>query len=336
MLKISVIIPSYNQGKFLEETILSVLGQEYPLLELFIIDGGSKDNSVEIIKKYENKITGWISEKDKGQSDAINKGFKICTGDIVSWLGSDDLYTPGTLIRVNELFSSLPQSTGVIHGISEIFNSDGIIRHDKGYDERSVARQLAGMTFPQPSSFIRRTALQKAGILNTSLHYGMDYDLFSRLIMVCDFQYIDVLFSKYRLHDESKSITATAKFIEEWIIIFNSIVEGFKDEKIINILEKNNLKTKSDNTTLLFFSELKVIKKLDREKMLYYFLVNVIRYDYASGNFSRTRKIGRLLNKEFSNYLMSEPAIKKIIRRANFLPPIIIQIARKLKRSLLK
>ncbi len=336
MLKISVIIPSYNQGKFLEETILSVLGQDYPLLELFIIDGGSKDNSVEIIKKYENQITGWVSEKDNGQSDAINKGFRICSGDILSWLGSDDLYTHGTLKKINELFTSLPDSIGVIHGNSEIFNSDGLIRYDKGYNVWSLERQLAGMTFPQPSSFIRRTALEKAGELNTSLHYGMDYDLFSRLIMVCDFQYIDYLFSKYRLHDESKSTIAIAKFIEEWIIIFNSIAEGLKIQVVINSLELNKLKTNSDASTLHFFNKLKTIKKIDFEKMYFYFLVNVIRYDYASANFKRVRKIGKYLKNEFSTYLQSEPSIQKIIRRTHYIHPLIIQIARKTKRFLVK
>ena len=336
MLKISVIIPSYNQGKFLEETILSVLGQEYPLLELLIIDGGSKDNSVSIIKKYEDKITGWLSEKDNGQSDAINKGFKMCTGDIVSWLGSDDLYTPGTLFKINELFSTFPPSIGVIHGNSEIFNSDEIIRLDKGYEVWSIARQLAGMTFPQPSSFIRKSALDLSGMLNPSLHFGMDYDLFSRLIMVSDFKYIDYQFSRYRLHDESKSTIAIAKFIEEWIIIFNSISEGLKLEKIIQVLEKNKLRTKTDTSTLHFFSELKTIKKIDYEKMLFYFLVNVIRYDYVSENFNRVRKIGIYVSNEFGDYLKSEPLIKKIIRRTQFFPPILIKIARTTKRLLIK
>ncbi len=336
MLKISVIIPSFNQGKFLEETILSVLDQDYPLLELFIIDGGSKDNSIEIIKKYEKSITGWVSEKDLGQSDAINKGFKVCTGDIVSWLGSDDLYTKETLKKINELFNSLPPTVGVIHGNSEIFNSEGSIRIDKGYNVWSIERQLAGMTFPQPSSFIRRTALQKSGVLNPSLHYGMDYDLFSRLIMVCEFQYIDILFSKYRLHDESKSTIAISKFIDEWIIIFNSITEGLKLNALNKSLALNNLNTKTNYSILRFFEELKSIKNINHEKMLFYFLVNVIRYDYASANFTRVNKIGRYLKKEFDSYLQYEPSIKKIIWRTLFIPPLLIQIARQTKRFLIK
>src|SRR6188768_1820331 len=98
--KISVVIPSFNQGKFLEETIISILDQNYPAVEIFIIDGGSTDETVSIIKKYESRINGWVSEKDNGQSHAINKGFRKCTGDIITWLCSDDLYMPGTFAKV--------------------------------------------------------------------------------------------------------------------------------------------------------------------------------------------------------------------------------------------
>jgi glycosyltransferase involved in cell wall biosynthesis len=161
VLKISVVIPSYNQGKFLESTILSVINQNYPSLELFLIDGGSTDNSVEIIKKYEKHFNYWVSEKDNGQSDAINKGFKLATGDIITWLCSDDLYTDNSLNKVNEVFLEADNNVAVIHGNSEIFRDDKVLFFDKGYGNWSNERQMAGMTFPQPSSFIRRSALEK-------------------------------------------------------------------------------------------------------------------------------------------------------------------------------
>ena len=331
--KISVTIPSYNQGNYLEETILSVIEQNYPNLELFVMDGGSTDNSREIIRKYEKNLTAWVSEKDSGQSEAINKGFNKSTGEIVSWLCSDDLYTKDSLQKVNDIFSSLPDSVGVVHGNSEIFKGSQTVRYDRGYQQWSIERQLAGMAFPQPSSFIRRSALEQAGFCNQAFHYGMDYDLFSRLTMVCDFHYIDTFFSRYRLHGESKSTIAEAKFIEEWIIIFNGIVDGLNLVELKDILRKLQLKVDSSSRIIEFYKSLSSPKTFDTEKLLFFFLMNVIRYDYASWNFDRVRKVGGYIKEKFPNNLTFEPDISRILKRAAA-PTFLIQIARKLKRSL--
>jgi glycosyltransferase involved in cell wall biosynthesis len=113
--KITVVTPSYNQAQFLEQTILSVIGQEYPNLEYILMDGGSKDGSVEIIKKYEQHFTYWQSEKDNGQGAAINAGFAKATGDILCWLNSDDLFMPGTLLKIGRMFQNISEPT-VIFG----------------------------------------------------------------------------------------------------------------------------------------------------------------------------------------------------------------------------
>lgn len=331
MLKISVIIPSYNQGRFLEETILSVLDQKYPALELFVIDGGSTDNSSDIIRKYSSHLAGWVCEKDKGQSDAINKGLQMFSGDIVSWLCSDDLYTTGTLQKVNEIFSSLPESTGVIHGNSEIFKGSQVIRNDKGYSDWSVERQLAGMTFPQPSSFMRSSALKEAGNLDSSLHYGMDYDLFSRMSVICGFHYVDFGFSRYRLHNESKSTTSIAKFIEEWSLIFNSIIKGLNLTSIQSTLASLGLSAQENLSIVNYFNTKKNDLTIEEDKLLFYFLVNVIRYDYASYRFERVRKTGKYLNEKFAGYLIFEPEIRKIIRRTEIIPSPFLRFLKKLK-----
>ena len=122
--KISIITPSYNQGQFLEQTILSILSQDYPNLEYIIMDGGSSDNSVEIIRKHEDNLTYWVSEPDKGQSDAINKGFQRATGDILTWLNSDDYYLPGTLHTVAEYFTQHPD-VECIYGDLQVVASNG-------------------------------------------------------------------------------------------------------------------------------------------------------------------------------------------------------------------
>lgn len=334
MLKISVVIPSFNQGNFLEETILSVLGQDYPLLEIFVIDGGSSDQSVDIIKKYEHKLTGWVSEKDNGQSDAINKGFRMCNGDVVSWLCSDDLYMPGALHKVNEVFKSASDSIGVIHGNTEIFAGKKIIHFDKGYSLWTIERQLSGMTFPQPSSFIRTSYLKKAGLLNTSLHYGMDYDLFARLCMICEFQYIDAYLSRYRLHDSSKSTIAISKFIDEWIIIFNSVVKGLKLEQVINVIETNGVSVSPNRAIYDFFDALNLNLNLDYDAMSYYFLVNVVRYDYTCANFRRVETIGKYLIRHYSKMLEAEPSVYRIIKRAQYIPHPLILFARNAKRMI--
>jgi glycosyltransferase involved in cell wall biosynthesis len=336
VLKISVIVPSYNQGSFLEETLLSIFEQNYPSLEVFVMDGGSTDNSVEIIKKYEDRITGWVSEKDKGQSHAINKGFQLATGDIVSWLCSDDLYTPDALEKVNEVFSTLPHSTGVLHGDSILFRNDKQVRFDTGYLDLTLERQLAGMGFPQPSSFMRRSCLEKAGLLNEKFHFGMDYDLFSRMIMVCDFHYCNFLFSRYRLHDASKSTIAVSKFLAEWSIIFNSIAEGLNLVEIKDALAKQGLNTQTDDSIVKFFSQQKLKRPLDIKKMLYYFFSHVITYDYATNNFQRVRKIGTMLKKEFPDFLALEPKTLKVIHRSLILPPFLLRFARSIKHSLVK
>ena len=154
--KISIVIPSYNQGQFLEETILSVINQQYPNLELFVVDGASDDNSVEVIKKYEQHLTWWESEKDKGQSDAINKGFAKATGEIISWLCSDDLYMPGALKKVATLFQQQNDGVGLIYGGVTLFRDNKDLSTSWGYKDFSTERYLAGMAFSQPAAFYRK------------------------------------------------------------------------------------------------------------------------------------------------------------------------------------
>jgi glycosyltransferase involved in cell wall biosynthesis len=217
--KISIITPSFNQGAFLEETILSVLDQGYPSLEYIVIDGGSTDNSKEILQRYDRQITYWVSEKDNGQSHAINKGFSRASGKIVSWLCSDDVYTPGTLHKVADHFEA-NEKAGMIHGKTILFDNKGKELVKGAVDKDLALKYFAVIPYPQPSSFFRKEILDQTGPLDESLHFGMDYDLLIRFALKAPIAKVDEIFSKYRLHDDSKTVSQQSKFGAEWLTVF--------------------------------------------------------------------------------------------------------------------
>lgn len=217
---ISIVTPSYNQGGYLRETIESVLGQEGDFsLDYIIVDGGSKDQSVEIIRHYERlmnegvwpvKCHGiryrWISEKDRGQTDAIMKGFRMAKGEVLAWLNSDDTYLPGALQTAADAFSKEPDIT-VLYGKSHFTDVEGKVI-GKYPTEPFDVRRLAQFNFIcQPSTFFRKSALDAVGGLDTSLHFVMDYDLWIRMAGKFKFRYIPEFLSTYRLHEASKTIS---------------------------------------------------------------------------------------------------------------------------------
>jgi glycosyltransferase involved in cell wall biosynthesis len=226
--KISIVTPSYNQGQFLEETIRSVLLQNYPNLEYIIIDGGSPDNSVEIIKKYEQWLTYWNSEKDKGQSDAINKGLMHCTGDIFNWINADDYYEPDTLNIIGYNFVK-NMSINVICGQErQLFNDNSnslkIVKHgtvvNKSFEVTLFLRQI-----DQPVTFFRKSVIDCIGMLNTNLHYFMDAELWLRYLMRYgqdNFLKIDHVLANFRHHASSKTDSKKNMFNREHSLLLYS------------------------------------------------------------------------------------------------------------------
>jgi glycosyltransferase involved in cell wall biosynthesis len=215
--KISIITPSYNQGSYLEETIQSVLSQNYPNLEFFILDGGSTDNSVEIIKKYEDKITFWRSHADAGQSAAIIEGFDRATGEIIAWLNSDDQYEPGALHQVAKAFQE-NKDAAFVYGDYYVVRQDGtkVLKRKVSCDFNVMA--YAYLMIPQPSSFWKKSAYEAVGGLDTNLRYVMDYDLFLKLAKLYPakrFIHLKTPLSAFRLHPESKSVKSMAAFSSE-------------------------------------------------------------------------------------------------------------------------
>ncbi len=330
-LKISIVTPSFNQGDFLEETILSVLNQNYPNLEYIIIDGGSTDNSVEIIKKYEKHLKYWVSEKDSGQSEAINKGIKQATGDIINWLNSDDLFMPSTLFKIHEFFLNASSDIGVIHGGTLLFNNKGDLNFDYGYKDPTIERFLSGMSFSQPSAFIRKIYIDKIGALNENAHYGMDYDVYSKLALVSQFVKVDECFSKYRIHSNSKSVSQNHLFINDWIDVFANILNNFNKKELLLKFDDLSLKVDKSKFDVFKFDSNEV--DINWDLTFYYFLSYVLKSDYLHNNFNRAKTISAYINKHYAVNINADSEIKLISNRLNLFPVFIIKLIRRLKNN---
>jgi glycosyltransferase involved in cell wall biosynthesis len=215
---VSIITPSYNQGRFLEETVRSVLLQGYPNLEYMVIDGGSTDESVEIIRRYADWLAYWVSEPDRGQVDAINKGFGRATGEILAWLNSDDTYVhPRTIFRVVDLFRQYPQVDAVT-GAGMILTEDGRwLRQTEVLPTRSYYEQLRYRdTILQPATFFRRKVLDSIPI-DESLHYTFDWDFFIRLTKHHNLLVVDEVWAGCRMWEENKTVSGGAARTQEQV-----------------------------------------------------------------------------------------------------------------------
>jgi glycosyltransferase involved in cell wall biosynthesis len=333
--KITVIVPSFNQGLYLEETILSIINQDYPNLELFVVDGGSTDNSVEIIKKYEDKITWWVSEKDRGQSAAINKGLARATGDIISWLCSDDLYTPGTLLAVADYFSQQPRDVGLIHGGTILFNSKKEISTEWGYFPPSVERNLAGMAFSQPSAFFLKKYLDRAGnSLREELHYGMDYDLFCRLACLCRFLPVKNIFSRYRLHSQSKSMAEQHHFISDWNKVFINFCKNAGWQHELNDLISSGLfpeEVLSYYYPYSFAADAEITRRADKKNILFYHYCYTLKAWYRSGELEKAKQLAAVIRRKYpALWWQHEPGISAIMNRLKW-PAALIRALRKIR-----
>jgi len=207
---ISIITPSFNQARYVERTIQSVLFQDIPDLEYFVIDGGSKDETLSILQRYSKSLT-FISEKDNGQADAVNKGLKRVTGDIIGWLNSDDIYYPDTLKKIKCYFANHPDVDVVYGEAYHIDQNDEVI--DRYPTETwDISRLIKTCFIAQPTVFLRRKVLQKYGYLNETLEYCLDYEYWLRLAgQGVRFGYLKEILAGSRLYPETKTCSAPLK-----------------------------------------------------------------------------------------------------------------------------
>ena len=253
-MKISIVTPSLNQGKFIEEAILSVLNQDYPNFEYIIVDGGSEDETLCILKKYSSK-TGklrWISERDRGQSDALNKGLRMVTGDVIGWLNADDRYLPGCFQRVVKFFKENPE-VDIVYGDYRFINEVGnIIKLRKEIDfNLFVLKYLHVLYIPSTATFFRRRIIDDGNFLKDDYRYAMDYEFFLRIALKgYRFAHIGEYLADFRWHPESKSTKAAKKQQEERE---RALIEL---DPLMLTLNKNRILLTSTRTLLLVIARI--------------------------------------------------------------------------------
>lgn len=277
--RITIVVPSYNQGRFIEQTIVSILGQNYPNLELIVMDGGSTDETTEVVGRYAHAMAHFISEPDGGQANAINKGFRLATGDILAWLNSDDMYMPLTLARVVAALSDDQNPRLVYGGCLHFYQgkSTAFASLPPAFD-REVLHYSDYII--QPSAFWTRSLWEAVGELNEAYHYVLDWEWFIRATKVCEFTPLPEYLSIYRQHDEHKTGTGgyerareVLKIIErfapeEWVPIYQDV---FAHTAMMNWVYRRLASVRLHRLTRWFFPQLYMkygLTRVDRARVV--------------------------------------------------------------------
>ncbi len=249
---VSIITPSFDQARYLEATIKAVFEQDYPSIEYIIVDGGSTDGSVDILRKYEKKLAWWVSEKDKGQTDAINKGFARANGEILAWINSDDTYNPGAVSAAVRYLMEHPE-IALVYSDCNYINEGGRIIGKFPASQTDYRRLREGYVhIPQQTMFFRAKYWKELGPLDPSLYFAMDYDLWTRIARRSPFQYIaGQTWANFRLHSSGKTTTHDDHCWPEMIRVhyrdggrfFSLIVAKYYLRKILGPLWKWRIKT---------------------------------------------------------------------------------------------
>lgn len=256
-MKVSIITPSYNQGQFIERTLQSVASQTGAVIEHVVFDGGSADNTVEVLRNFSPPVR-WVTKKDKGQTDAVNQGIRATDGEIIGWLNSDDIYYPGAVARVVEYFARHPE-IDVVYGMADHIDLD-----DKAFESYPTEpwdfKRLQETCFIcQPALFFRRRVVEQHGLLDESLNYCMDYEFWLRLGKAdARFGYLEEKLAGSRLYADNKTLGARVKVHKE--------INGMFKKKF----------GKVPDSWLLNYAHALVESKTDREKSPRWFIIKLI------------------------------------------------------------
>jgi glycosyltransferase involved in cell wall biosynthesis len=217
---VSIVTPSFNQAAFLEETILSVLNQDYEHLEYIIVDGGSTDGSLEIIQKYADRLAWWVSEPDRGQTDAINKGFARSKGEIFAWINSDDTYLEGAVAEAEAYLTANPD-VGAVYGDANLIDENGVVIGKFPARQTNYQQLMRGYVhIPQQATFFRGDLWKKVGPLDPSFFFAMDYDLWVRLSKEAPLVYHPRCWANFRLHGDAKSVESDDRCWPEMVRVY--------------------------------------------------------------------------------------------------------------------
>lgn len=324
--RITLITPSYNQGKYIEQTILSVLEQGYPNLEYIIMDGGSSDETVDIIKKYEKQLAYWESKPDKGQSDAINKGLQKSTGDVFNWLNSDDILEKGALQEVGKAFAE--NDILSFNGVCRTFNDGNFaatVNTTYTTFSTSAEKTLAKVSMGQPSQFYSLNAVRELGnCVNTSLSHSMDKELWCRLLFrygTGKVKFTNSVLSSFRLHGESKTVSLYELFCKDDYAIYNSIFEQFSAPDFLkNFVQKFEMNRNYNN---IWYEGI-----INPELLFAYFAVRFATEYYTLGEYDSCRTC--LMYARKNGYPVDADFLS-LLGKVMLLPTPLINFVRKIK-----
>jgi glycosyltransferase involved in cell wall biosynthesis len=219
---VSIVTPSFNQARYVEATLRSVLEQDYPNIEYLVVDGASSDGSVEIIQRYAPRLAWWVSEKDNGQAEAINKGFARAKGEYIAWLNSDDLYLPGTISAAVQAFTAHPEA-GLVFGDVVSIDAQGEPINVMTFGNWDLDDLLQFKIISQPACFMRRSVLDKAGYLNPDFHYMLDHHLWLRMAQLAPIRYTAQRWAAARFHADAKNVAMAPGFAREALLVVDWI-----------------------------------------------------------------------------------------------------------------